>query len=330
MIHGPDVSGDGVVPAADVVVSGAWPGTAHQLATYFRGMLPEMTVAPAKTPDGAWSLRVYDAVTQTLLIAVPGRDRWVVSGWGLRDWNDPDMAALALEVAASSQEPEVTVEWTLDTLRALAFERRSAGVEVLDAVWQLLRELCGDTQLQAVTRHLRARIPGLEITTAGGVVPFQATGTWWGHPWYFRLRWDVASLKVGGDSPVVKPLWSAEMPHTSGEMPDHPYLHNEISWQEFEDVFCALAISLKKAPFHYLFARTGHRQSADTEPQWGGYGNSPAEAFESLLLRVHGFVDEGYLTPGMEFDPVPVNVDDRVFPATAPTFAVLPSERLSE
>lgn len=64
---------------------------------------------------------------------------------------------------------------------------------------------------------LSAVVPGLVVTSAGGIVPFQAEGTIQGHPFYYRERHGWAELRIGGehangstDDHVLSPHWIAQ------------------------------------------------------------------------------------------------------------------------
>lgn len=313
------------MPGSDVTVTGPWPGTVHLAATHFSAIRSHMVVAPVKTEDQTWTLRIFDSQTQTLLLATPNLHGWTSSGWGLPEFVDPTLAALALEVAVSTREPDLVETWTLDAARSqLASHVSRHEMSALDALWALLDGFARRTKVYASTARLRSRVPGLIITNAGGAHPFQAEGSWAGHDWYFRYRYDVASLRVGGTNVVGSPLWSAETSYESG----YPADGEALSWTEFENLFCLLAVSLTKAPFHYLFAPEGSEQDSGN-PQWGGYGNTPEEAYQSLLERVAQFEHEGYITPGLVFDPRPLNIDDRAYPVVPPVFVVHPSGGLS-
>lgn len=59
-------------------------------------------------------------------------------------------------------------------------------------------------------------VPGLVITSAGGICPLQVSGTILGHPFYYRERHGWAELRVGGEHTdaddelhILSPHWEA-------------------------------------------------------------------------------------------------------------------------
>jgi hypothetical protein len=69
----------------------------------------------------------------------------------------------------------------------------------------------------------------------GGVLPFQATGTWFGYAFYFRYRGGHASLSIGeSEETVVRaPLWKARIPY--GDT-----LGGVLDFHEFLELFATL------------------------------------------------------------------------------------------
>ena len=86
-------------------------------------------------------------------------------------------------------------------------------------------------------------IPEVQVVEAGGALPFQAFGAWDSHPFYFRYRHSSASLSVGGEDPVLAPLWSARA--------------------DYGEPFSGF---LDLDEFMYLFAYLGERLTAAPQP----------------------------------------------------------------
>ena len=123
-----------------------------------------------------------------------------------------------------------------------------------------------DTARNAVDKRdveeIHARVPGLKVSSFGGMLPFQAEGAWGEDEdiiWYFRYRHGYASLSFNwlayGQTPedkdyrlLINPNWSAVMNYGD----DHD---GSLTMKEFTDLFCLLVKELKCEPFAYKFKR---------------------------------------------------------------------------
>ena len=210
------------------------------------------------------------------------------------------------------------------------YEAFKAYVEAED---DLFEEVGFDMYAQTpkAWEHLSEKIPGLIVTSAGGWVPFQSEGLLQGLPYYLRCRHDVASLTIGqADSNIFEDaLFYAEIDYTKF-----------AGIENFEDMIIQLVPLLEKMPFRYEFAckvpeyDENHKHTGNTtdkDDTTYGWGNSPEEAFESLMkpnwfLKERGVSDEEQLyRRGLQkINPSPINEDNRVWPNPLPIFVVKP------
>lgn len=112
----------------------------------------------------------------------------------------------------------------------------------------LLEQRCRIISDDTALRELYNRIPGLHITSIGGVAPFQVEGTWLEHPFYLRYRHDEVSLRIGSPrfperSIVSAPVWSAYRDYT-GPM-------NTVT--ELGDILLSLAHELTVTKALYVY-----------------------------------------------------------------------------
>lgn len=178
---------------------------------------------------------------------------------------------------------------------------------------------------------LREIIPELIISSAGGLMPFQAEGLIEGYPFYYRDKYGSASLSVGA---------------TDGE---RPYLGDTTLWVShcesvdgaegkiFSKNIVNLIQSLEKSPFPYEFE--GYALRFQKDKSWDfavdknektrtvGWGHSPEEAYlrifePSAYLEKAGCSTARQLemTRAREFDKTPVVTDERVYPSILPNF----------
>lgn len=122
--------------------------------------------------------------------------RWEFRGWSVKPQGQD--CSLELLVAREMNEPMVRRRDVPEP-----FHGNRARHQIV--------EFAHSVALSSVERTLRQEFPGLRLTSAGGVVPFQAEGTLDGDPFYFRYRHDEARLGVGGD-PVAHPLFESSVP----------------------------------------------------------------------------------------------------------------------
>lgn len=182
---------------------------------------------------------------------------------------------------------------------------------------------------------LEAFIPGIQVTSAGGLIPFQAEGTLHGHPFYYRERGGEASLNVGdlnGGKPYIgdKALWSA-----SEEVEEFR------SGPEWIVTLIRLVDTLDRSPFRYEFLGkevniTGGKNNieglvtSEREQLYSGWGFSAEEAFAAAhetskyLLEYLEWEEEfaAAVRRMRNLSPVPVNQDTRDYPEDTPDFRV--------
>lgn len=181
---------------------------------------------------------------------------------------------------------------------------------------------------------LQEIIPGIVISSAGGVVPFQAEGLIYGHPFYYRDRHGSASLSVGakdGEKPYLgdTTLYSAGCETPEFEGGEH-FIRNLVR----------LVPELKRSPFPYEFE--GWKLNFANDGEWNytidsvektrhcGWGYTREEAYDylsktSTYLEEHGFTPEKQMQAilDQDFDRIPVKDDTRVYPEVDPPFTVI-------
>lgn len=180
-------------------------------------------------------------------------------------------------------------------------------------------------------------VPGLVLSSAGGVLPFQAEGLYHGHPWYYKERYGQASLRVA--------QLNAENAYLPGELLFSA--HEEV--EEFRagpgwiSTILNLFENLEKSPFRYDFESYDvefRRQSEEEKlakrkmtvddliatdtltERFGvcGWGHTPEEAYEytkeiSAYLLENGFSEEVQkkMWEMKRINPIPTNKDERDF-----------------
>lgn len=172
-------------------------------------------------------------------------------------------------------------------------------------------------------------IPGLVITSAGGILPFQAEGTLHGLPFYFRCRHEVATLRLVSENENAvsdNPLYIASVPS-----------EQIIDTMGFTKHMISLVKKLERCQFRWEFM--GQKVtvdknldivlSDDEEEISYGWGHTPAEGFEetkeySEYLLEHGFSHElqDRIWEAKKLNPVPVNSDNRNWPDPEPVFEI--------
>lgn len=181
---------------------------------------------------------------------------------------------------------------------------------------------------------LQEIFPGLLISSAGGIVPFQAEGLIDGYPFYYRDRHGWASLTIGekdGEPPYLMDgsLYSAGVETEEFGGGDN-FLKN----------LTKLIPALERSPFLYHFegwaldydtyenGYTSFRKT-DMKETIYGWGQNVDEAWEYVHkfkehMREYGW-DEDFQSrkiEAQEIGRVPVNQDERVFPEPEPVFRV--------
>lgn len=181
-------------------------------------------------------------------------------------------------------------------------------------------------------------IPGIVVTSAGGIVPFQAEGLYHGHPWYYKERHGQARLNVGQKD-------DADAYGVDGSL-----FTSYMDVEEFRSgpgwisTLMTLVERLEKAPFRYDFDSfdVDFREISEERKLAGGnsytvddlietdrpnirfgicgWGHSPEEAYEdtkaiSEYLFEHGYSEEVQhkMWELKKIDPTPKNKDERDF-----------------
>lgn len=179
---------------------------------------------------------------------------------------------------------------------------------------------------------LNAYIPGIIIYSAGGLIPFEASGLIHGYPFYFRARHDIARLNVAGVD--GNPVSSREVLYTASVECD--------SWntgENFIPLLMKLIPALDVAPFLWEFQCFKVKWDEDAKRSYTvtsekdlrvGWGATPKEGFvaaqkpNEYLLSV-GWTEEfqKQLWEDQQVSEVPSNTDNRVFPEVKPNFRVV-------
>lgn len=183
-------------------------------------------------------------------------------------------------------------------------------------------------------KELQQLIPGIVITSAGGIIPFQAEGTLHGYPFYYRDRHGSATLYVGeadGETPYLPSyaLWSAHV--------DTPEF---AGGENFIKNLYHLVPALEHGKFLYKFAArkptweegTGvwrYTLSDEKIDEVVGWGSTPEEAYESAA-QPSAYLAEKDFTPeaqnelwvAQDVERTPLNEDLRVYPNPEPVFRV--------
>lgn len=174
-------------------------------------------------------------------IARPTADlTWQVDTWLTpRAFHDEDTMTLALAVL-EAQTGDTPAQYTdhidPDILDDSHPDHPYAGHE---RVARLISRVIGLHIEQRDKDQFAAIAPGATLRSHGGVIPFQAYGTWHGYEFYFRYRGGHASLRIGQTSETVvgRPYWSASVQHGD------PY-DGYMEFHEFLETFATLAAQL--------------------------------------------------------------------------------------
>lgn len=187
--------------------------------------------------------------------------------------------------------------------------------------------------------ELAKLIPGIIITSAGGIVPFQAEGTLHGYPFYYRDRHGVAELRIGAVGSTDHILPSGALYNASVETPEFEGDKN------FVKNLYSLVPKLEKGPFLYRFVGRKPKfkndgawsytiDSADTEEALG-WGHTPEEAYVNSSMPSSYLEEKGFALEAQrkfwidrDVDPRPTNADERVYPSPEPDFRVNPIESI--
>ena len=173
-------------------------------------------------------------------------------------------------------------------------------------------------------------IPGLKITSAGGMMPFQALGTLHGLPFYFRARHEWATLHLS--APGTDPVGWEYLYYASTEA---PFM---VDAEVFCEIMLKLVPEIKRSPFRWEFE--GHKLNFPDPKKWEvvqsdekeinyGWGVTPEEGWAktqeiSEYLLEHGCTEEMQLRHQelRNISKTPLNQDNRIFPEVDPVFEV--------
>ena len=325
------------------------PDAAYLWPPDLTGLLPafqaETWLGQVHLITGGTALRLYLADEDAIVHVTPGDPgEWLVDLWLIcddrqrgsrRQYRDPwgpradtDRFALLAEVFLLDA-PDPLYRSTV-TLHPSPENDPPPGLyDEYSDVWPLQGRVASAARemlLQADTRDLHARVPGLTVGQAGGLLPFQSEGTWHGHPYYFRYRGGTASLRVGGPDVVSSPLWNATVLYGHAQA-------GCLDMDEFTYLFCVLGRKLQQAEYRYTFdLREGFHPDPDLPPasallgiNIGQWARSGKEATERLTEWLAALAEQFPDTPaGFTIDDVILTGEDtRAFPDPAPDFAVL-------
>ena len=178
-------------------------------------------------------------------------------------------------------------------------------------------------------------IPGLIISSAGGMFPFQAEGLLQGLPFYYREEYGYASIRVGEENGPVPYLDSNYIANIGG-------IPGESRGEYFIHTISLLVPKLEKAPFYWKFKARKLEFTDDPKNKLGfvvtneydyvgAWGFTAEEAYKKTALpnerlseRSSAFSAERQkeMWIAKEVDPTPMNQDNRVFPNPEPHFFV--------
>lgn len=177
-------------------------------------------------------------------------------------------------------------------------------------------------------------LPGLRVTSAGGLLPFQASGTLEGRPFYYREEWGSANLRVGPLGLVDK------FNHVSNQDADYDASMAVPDGREiqFARVLPALVANLAVSPtwwtFHGLelrFLDVGWEREAvpGTVEEYHGWGMTAEEGYADAMAPSDYLAEKGYTLEGQvahllsaQVSPVPVSGQEKHVPKPGTIFRV--------
>jgi hypothetical protein len=179
-----------------------------------------------------------------------------------------------------------------------------------------------NSAFRAAADGLMAQLPGLSVEWGGGMSPFQAEGTLYGQPFYFRFRHNTAVLRVGGDL-HFKALYVAATEYGASE--DQGWLDPAA----FVALMRQLIPALQRAEIYWEFPGIQPRDvgvlEAGTPVMYGAWGHTPEQAWEQLNQPSNYLTSVGIdeatqaaMRAEQQLCPQTVTVDDRVFPNPDP------------
>lgn len=184
---------------------------------------------------------------------------------------------------------------------------------------------------------LQELIPGIVVSSAGGIAPFEAQGLLHGHPFYYRDRHGYASLSIGALDGEAPYLGDTTLYGASSETEEF------AGGESFVKNLLKLVPKLERTPFPYEFQGRkiewgdGGIQARDYRAVEGefddfpmvGWGYFPEEAFQELAKPSEYLLSRGWTEDIQReiyelraFSPKPVKTDERKYPEVDPPFVV--------
>lgn len=180
---------------------------------------------------------------------------------------------------------------------------------------------------------LEKMVPGLVISSAGGLCPFQAEGLLQGYPFYYRERHGDAELRLApkdttGHYLLYESLWSS-----TEEVEE---FRNGPDWV---GTLLRLIEKLEKTPYLYEFPAkklefsdpSDHRTAFATDEMETvfGWGHSVDEAWNDAQKPSEYLLSRGWSIDDLKHEwdlrdpsPVPLHLDQRFYPESFPNFEV--------
>lgn len=169
---------------------------------------------------------------------------------------------------------------------------------------------------------LRSFIPSLSVSSAGGVLPFQAYGMMYDLPFYYRERDGIAELHVGesdNGTAVSQPLY------TASEQVEECRQERDM----WIDSLLNLVEHLVDAPFLWQFrgnlvlVQQGQCEIVSDNGVHIAWGHAPDEAYQALtsIAEEDSMMVREQIN-AQNINPQPINSDTRHYPEPEPSFTV--------
>jgi len=272
--------------------------------------------------EGVDYVRKEDPWEGVLLHAYPFPELglWHIEVWFADPPEDSDLGTMRLVWAYTMQETEPAFTATVGE-DAHLFQDPYEEVTSDDMNYAMFKVL-SDTVLLAKkvndNEKIARYLPGVELASYGGFVPFQAFGDIEGYPFYFRYRGGRVSLSVAldQDDPVSLPAWGSSIMYSDE-------LGGSLNFHEFCLLFCYLVSRLEKAyyPFKFkVFEAPEESSSPSGYPRTkrGELATHYGITAENAIERMR----ESDFWKGYVFADEPEYPDHRVYPDPAPIFRV--------
>ncbi len=152
-----------------------------------------------------------------------------------------------------SEEPDDGLESLLSNITIVGMDgsERKMEQDELGDMAEALRAASERSEeerprMEAVIERLNAKIPDLHIEGLGGNVPIQGRGTYQGEEFYFRARYDSASLAVGSTDGEEVSSWNpARFAKVRVTEPGDEFGAGWLTPEEVEVVFPVLVENLE-------------------------------------------------------------------------------------